>query len=511
MANNLDDFIKAKLDGQQREFELKDAYWMDAVKLIEEDEKKKKRPIFFWLFAAGILLLLSVGLGTYWYTQSTTTDKPTTQKAITQPIAKEENKSTTKTPATAAVTDNNTATNKADNKQNKLKTDTPKKSTLAENKLKTEDHTTAKSTQNTVSKSTDNSTTNSSTIASTTTDYSTNASTYDTYRPTTTEPKITTNNTIIPTTPSNTDMQATNIPATTNSTTTNNSISQSDAEPITDKINFEADRKPNLRTALDPTTSLESIWQDLPKPTASVTADDTPQIEELAELDVPEPVESPSIKRFSVGVRGSTLLYLSPTDVSKNYLGATAGLTFNYRLSRNWSLNADALYHIRKYEFSSVGNAEIVTYGFGRLASQQALTPTAIHSIEVPIYAEVTLGNASNKDLTSPAADRYNKHSIEFGLAPVFQYGVRGALIDAETNTAIEEGWIETSAYRDPRFNALVGYNFYLRKYLVLGLRARYAINGIIDEAYDTPAGMELTQPGNFYLGINVKCYLFRF
>lgn len=478
MGHQFDDFLKNKLE--QREFEFKDAYWADALELIEADEKDNRWGFLYWLLL-GLLLLAGGTFAFYQWDnqaslasidqQQTEWDTPNNRVIAQNTPTNTSPTKTTDTPAT------NRTTNSAVDTQTPINNKKNETQTNIENKV------------------------SATTKAERQPPHTEPEPNFETQLPTSTAPSTRK-------TESETERTST---ASSTLVTDDATHVRSNPEPVTEipsKLANEATHKPsptkNTVHQSQPTKPLDitnNLLENEPKLTQQ-------HIDQLWKGDssIPETEWTPNTNPFSFGARASSLLYLS----LGGQIGYTFGLTGKYQITPTLAIGTDLLYHIRRHDFNSLDYSTIVEYSFGRTEYREWLAPSALHSIEMPIYAEIGFGQKhkrTNADFSAPK--RYNKHSIELGIAPIVLYGAKGVLVDKDTDTILEKGWIQTEAYRSFYANGILGYNYNLQDYFSLGIRARYAFGGIIDQSFDFPTGVTISQPDNLYFDINAKFYLF--
>lgn len=468
MRPQLDDFINKKLE--QREFEFKDAYWADALDLIEADEKGKRRG-FWFLLLAGLVLLTGLGYATYApYMQQLHHPSDENSSFVTDNTVKNIN-------LDRPVSENNATTI-----ENQFTSNENKTSEIASN---------------------DNTSSNQNVEIS-------NKETQDP------KPKVHTsiNNSVLGVTP----------PTDTNGFTTKQEVAEA-ATPITTVTTTSSSLNPNSISDVATTdlTSKNAIQTPITAVEAARSASPTVGLEiqdiqaltsEMADLpaivptwEVPDNFDHLYKKNlFSAGIRAGSLMYLS---LPNGQIGYTFGFAGKYKLNEKWSFNTDILYHVRRHQFNITNEANIIEYSFGRTETTQTLRPSELHSFEVPLYVSVGFGKLNeSKGFDFYQTKRYHKHTLDIGVAPTFLYGTKGAL-EIEGSELLEKGWIKTDAYQKIYASALVGYNYHIREYFAVGIRARYAVGGIIDNQFEFPQGVDITQPDKLYFEFNAKFYLF--
>ena len=495
---NFDDFIKNKVE--TREYEFKDAYWLDAVDLIEKDDRRKKRGFFFLLFGA---FLLIGGFASGIYMANAQTISPIAETTLSTP--KENLNSNTATeidPTTSINTPNNNTntelTTDNNNPTNRLQDKTSTSKEIKEFSPNPEKRLSNKTNQLAADSE-------SSLLVQTITDITTvNRDQNNTERP----EKNTTN---IPLNSNSVDKNS--FAEADNNTNIISEITPSDEISLPKKQTTEAFPKPNRRPWLNPIQHLDNVLLPISKPSLDViVASDMPElsIEKSEDKKIPEDENKKDPSKLSVGVRGSALFFLSPADFAKSGIGAAGGATLEYSINPRLSISLDALYHIRNHSFSPLNASELVEYSFGRLESIRYLTPLSVHSFEFPIYLSIGLDNPIKKGANLNDQNRFSKHRIEVGIAPIAQYGIRGKIeyIPSEGQES-EIGWVETDAFKKLHFNGLVGYQYQMNRSFAIGLRARYALGGIINKDFILPPGVVLEEPEKLYFSITGKITIF--
>jgi len=498
---NFDDFFKKKVE--TREYEFNDAYWLDAVDLIEKDDRRKKRGFFFMLFGA---FLLIGGFASGIYMANAQTTSPIAETTLSTPKENLTASTTTETnPTTSINTPNNNTdlTTDKNNPNNRLQDKTSTIKEVNEFSPNPEKRLSNKTTQTAA-------TTESSIPAQSITDITTvNRDQNDTETP----EKNTKNSS-----PSINSVDEKSLAKANDNTYRINEITPSNKISLPSPQTAEAFPKPNLRPLLKPIQHLDNVLLPISKPSLDViVVSDMPElnIDKLLKGEIPE--DDDKLKKdpskLSVGVRGSGLFFLSPSDFAKSGIGTTGGATISYRLKNpRLSINVDALYHIRNHDFSPLNASELVEYSFGRLESARYLTPSSIHSFEFPIYLSYGLDNPIQKGANLNDKNRFSKHRLEAGIAPVAQYGIRGKIEyvpSASDGTEPEMGWVETDAFKKLHLNGLVGYQYQMSKSFALGIRARYAFGGIINKDFEVPTGVIMEDPEKLYFSITAKVSIF--
>ncbi len=471
MGHQLDDFFKKKLG--EREFEFDEAHWADALDLIEAEDKKDRKGFFFWLFglAAVFTLIAFFAIQKYKLSADTSIAQNTTES--TTNIKKSETQTTSSTSGTKQLDKDNfdTSTNRSNDK--KLQTELPQKG-------------------NSVA------TTKPSTTENLNFDTPTSANTGATISTQNRNEWIMKKEEVAAS--PNPYTEATAISSTSTSDILTTVTKTEPKETLTNMQ--EASHKPNQLKELAPNESLTTLGIQQMTISKDLTDED---LDKTMKGELLKPLKRYS---FSAGLQASTVMMSIPDGK----MGLTAGLTSKHRFHPQWALGVDVLYHLRRHQFNDLNRSFQVAYAFGRIDQSVQLRPSAIHSFEFPIYIEYGFGSKQKEPFDFTTRERYNKHSIELGLAPVFLYGVQGTLvnvIDAGEEQVLEQGWIRTEAYRKLYANALLGYNHYVKDYFSLGIRARYAIGGIVDPSFEFFDESTVSQPDNFYFDINAKFYLF--
>lgn len=464
--HKFDDFLKQKLN--QRQFEFKDPYWLQAEKLIEDNERDDKWRFMILLFAGLLLLISGIGIGTYYaHTNSGTSDYPheISGQNIDHPTI------------STIISDNSTQ-----EQHNTLSANTNENSDISDTQNNTALSTATEQTiaNSTVPNNTISNHNNANQDTKTGLDPNSFSPNYKNTKASSANPKTT----LAGTTTSTTMGNENTVKQSSSSVSVNdNPVTEDISNPINGEESREANHKP--LTELQPNQVLDIALQYIPYPISAL--DNRPQ---GRKIDIPLPEKAD--KKLSVGVRGSALLYLSLPNPAQGGIGFTAGLTAKYQITPKWGIALDGLYHVRKHQFANVAASQQVDYSFGRVEETYLLTPSAIHSFEAPLYVAYNFAK---------------KHEAELGLAPTFLYGVKGDLY--ADNEVSNSAWVATDAYRKMHLNLLLGYNYNITNNLSLGIRARYTLGGIINKDFVYPSGVVPKETDKLYFDLNAKFDIF--
>ena len=484
--NKLDKFFADKLSERQIEFDP--AHWEAAEKLIDQQEQSGKRRFAWWL-----LLLPLLAVGAYFgFFQKAESDNGNTKNDLyntsiytNSKLDNIEQTSTTKI-STQPETKNTTATEQLNTASTNTKTIDSK---LPNTTIQTNNTNTISN--NKTQKTTESTTTINASSGSETsinpTDAVSNPAPYD-------APVIDSNS---------------SDPATKNIKRKGNSLPQannSNSKPaIQDKSNNPTVSEPDEAVVKSEMTTLEV-------PGLLAILDPLPAAERGTPMITPH-----TRKKLSWGVTAGSQFYKGKgqiqydpatqtnTTINNNFkVGFTAGLTGAYRLSRRFSVNADALYLWSKENIDAVGSANddlAVLYSFGQVSQVSETKAESFHSVQMPLSLQYNLG----------------RHGLEGGLA--FRYLLRVKGEENSTSStqrsdgsadllegASNEVWVPKDNFNRFTTSYFAGYRFAVNDQLNFGLRAFYTPSA--QAASDATETSALSiQSNNLSFNIGLKYY----
>ena len=212
---------------------------------------------------------------------------------------------------------------------------------------------------------------------------------------------------------------------------------------------------------------------------------------------------TPLINEDKKPFRSAVSLYLASTMYpytqvgTEKLLGYTAGVNYTRNIQKSWSIDLGVHYRIRDGHFTNSQTSQQDSFSFGRISTEHSLQAQELHSIEVPIALAI------NK----------KRHQVLIGVNYAYLLGARGVLNkvdDFENNATIEQvdkGWFEDSSFKKNRFDVFAAYYFTIKPGLSLGAKAHYVIGGHLNK--DVPATVYL-ESKPLFIDFGVRCDLIK-
>lgn len=423
MENNLDKYFRDQLN--DRKFEPREAYWLEAKAMLETTERRRKRKLFFWWFSSGIGLIALLALA--WWG-----------------IGKE--------PAAKPIAQEKTGQTSLSNEQSPNKEDQNKRYTTATN--------------------TTNGPSPSGVISTAKTEVEPTASTKRT-KPSSAkkyQKEANSNSTRSPFLPiPSTDQPPVHPPMT---------QAGQGVLPIVSEATI----------AFVPTTE-QDLTSETPQGLLSPTPLPMLPAFVVGNFDKndlntkTQPLKIEVVQKhklqYSLLAAGIFRPVIQPDE--KMVLGVRAGMNFHLNISDNWQFSTGLTYQYRTGSFSASQSATQRNYRFGLELDTLLLRPTSLHYLSVPLL----LGYAQGKhqwqlgfavDYLSGVRGEIGSYQKQ-GEPPVKRF------------TPEKSGWVGTSGYRRWVPLAQFNYHYALSQRWTIGLSAYYSIGGILDGNYAAPFG----------------------
>jgi len=427
--NDLDKFIKGKLENQEFEYNPHD--WQNALKLIEKKEEKR-RPLWIWWAAAGLVLMLSAGL--YFNSPNSVAGSTIANADSSEKEVQKEHNS---------QTNNESATINQEEVQ-------IEEALVSQVELKSS--TTNGSNTTTVQKEV--------------------------------IPKITSQETGYynlpdPISGNNPNVQPISSPVSesvadaragedfSSSTSEEKSVAKPPIEgAVTKPMALDKFYDSQSIILLAP---LDRIGKNHYEPTTF--AWETPKLPSRI-----EPFEEMEVKLgFGWGASAYVNPYIGNLDGEKRQItGFSGGLSTMYRLDKTISLNADLLYTYRTGTFDKSNISETKRYSFEALDGISTLNPKALHYVSLPVYAGLHFG----------------RHKVSLGGSLNYLGAVRGDVVDQTVDSqgtivkeTITPGWIQKDGFTSFNIGGMIGYDYAITNRWNISFRSNYLFNPIIDQS----------------------------
>lgn len=207
--------------------------------------------------------------------------------------------------------------------------------------------------------------------------------------------------------------------------------------------------------------------------------------------------DTPKKKKVSFAVAGAQYFQVQPDSGEQNSLAIRASALLKYKWSEenNFYLMTGLSYERRTGTFDVSKTAETRNYRFGLEAESNFLRPSSLHTLSLPVL----LGYEKKR------------HVLETGFSVDYLSGVRGEKGSIEripdSNpprrdfVASESGWI-----KEEGFNRLIGslhfnYRLKVNTQWSFGLSAKYNLRGIVDDEFEFNQNI-LREDDKFMLGL---------
>lgn len=478
--SDLDKLFKKKLE--QRSFEFKDAYWQEAEQLIAAEEGKRRRRVGWWIF--GLLFMLTIAAGAFYYSQVDQAPIPTT--ASNEPLVNTEtselNLRSTNIESTSA------------NDKEKLSNSTTEISNSAPSSSEKEP------TQSEIASLSKN--------AANRTGYAAESRRTDVIGQSISEYKTNTKAS------DNSQLTIDNKSAFISPANNEEVISTSDQSKEASEQSYERSA-PDADTPA-PASKSEKI--------ASLVALDLLETRGLELLDIAEEERtlSKSIKvsqpkRWQIGLDIASLHQFS--NSTGQYSGIALGAVGDFKLDRRWSVQGGLRYSIRQPQnFLNLGNSSTASnrnnssdntfvsttnfYNFGLIQVDEITDVQQFHFIELPVNVQF----------------RAKRHLFAVGAQLNYLSGVRGEQAlqtsspDLNSSTGVDpvgellgssipgsnnKGWLDRSPYNKWSSEAFISYGFILSPKWTVNLGAHFQLfNNGLNDSISGEANMFLDQQG---------------
>jgi hypothetical protein len=434
MENNLDKYFKEKLEGRQ--FEMKDAYWQNAQKLLAEDERRRRRAIWFW-WGGGAMVLFTVLV------------------FILSLNGNKEN-------IVAENTNSNTG-NSIEIKEEKIKEELEKK--LLNDK---------KSSEEKEIKSDDEIQPNEESVARR------NNLIEDGFG------EVISNNT-----------------ASKEEVKGEYGVVEENDEIIVveeSKVESKEELKAEAATTEAENIAYENLAEiDVPKPVESllILVDDFTD----SEVDLSDNIKKEKKERWSFGVSAAQLFQAPVESGEKAGIAFRAGFFTRYKWAEknNLYLLTGLNYQRRTGTFGSSKTAESRNYRFGLELAKNELRPSSLHTLSVPILLGYEKG----------------RHVLEAGFSLDYLTGVWGERGSVERIpdsdpprrdfVPVESGWISEFGFKKMTGTAQFNYRFRVNTQWSFGVTTNYTLGGILEELDGNiieGGKVNLAEDDKFYFGL---------
>lgn len=165
---------------------------------------------------------------------------------------------------------------------------------------------------------------------------------------------------------------------------------------------------------------------------------------------------------------------------AQTVIGYTAGLHYTKSLNRRWNIDAGLHYSVRKGSYANSSTTSQDEYAFKRIRTYHTLQATQMNTIDLPLSV---LFN-------------HKRHQFQFGLSYTQLLGLRGDMsktLDLENPsefTAVGKGWITDDNFKTKRVDLLAGYYFTIKPGLKMGATMHYVLGGFQNK--NTPVELHL-------------------
>lgn len=475
MENNLDKYFRDNL--HDRQFEMKEAFWLGAEKMLEQQEARRKRRGLFWWLGGGSALLAVAVAGWIVFAKSAHTglgsDRTSVQKTRGRtgevtPVAGQPNDSPSDensgaVPSGSSETDNGTTTREQKNDLENIGSAGSPQAAVSQHGLKNQ------------SQSIDNQLI-----------FSKPGKRGEAER----QSKGTA--------PADTSAQKLPLAHTTQSTTLPD-------PPVSVKDPGATDQDQSAKKTPTDQAQADEDFERLAAPgrlaQTSISLTIHPEAQATPTTSTSK-TEVSKQRAFHFGWLAAQHLQPSPDSGEMTRIGFRTGLVARLDLSGNWYLASGLQYQRRSGTFEASKTAINRNYRFGVELDTVVLRPDGLHYLSVPIL----LGWERNR------------HQLEAGLLVDFLTGVHGAsgkyVKTGQPATRqfqkSESGWIAQTGYRNWVPTAQANYWYRLNQQFSVGMAANFTINSLLEAGSEPSAGgFPLKETNRFFLSGQVV-YLIR-
>lgn len=215
-----------------------------------------------------------------------------------------------------------------------------------------------------------------------------------------------------------------------------------------------------------------TVVEQLPTLTGSAL-EASDQKENVDDLNLIKPLNKTGFKRVQVGLQISSLLYPAKAD-EKTMIGYAFGLSTQYRISRQFSINADLLYQKRTGTFTDTDMNSQTVYRFGYERMESVFKASSLHYLEVPVYLQL----------------KHKAHVFDLGYAFNHLLGAKGTITERSSSSLNPEPidgtsssvWFTSNTFMPNFSTAFLGYRFQIGRQWQLGIRAHYNLSPLMTE-----------------------------
>jgi len=157
---------------------------------------------------------------------------------------------------------------------------------------------------------------------------------------------------------------------------------------------------------------------------------------------------------------------------AQSLIGYAIGVHYTKNLKQAWSLDVGLHYSLREGTYFNTQTTYQDSFAFKRIRIQHNLQPSQMHSIDLPLAALYT----------------HKRHQFQGGLNYSRLLGLRGDLSrmndseNATTPTVVKKGWMHDENFKNNRFDLLAAYYFTIKPGLKIGATMHYVLGGFYDK-----------------------------
>ena len=230
--------------------------------------------------------------------------------------------------------------------------------------------------------------------------------------------------------------------------------------------------------------------------------------EEKEGLETSEP-EPFAKRKTSIGISAAQFFQTTPKSDEQSAIVFRGGIFMKYKWSdkNNIYLLSGLNYQRRTGTFERSKLAETKKYSFGLQRDTNMLRPSSVHTVSLPVLLGMEKG----------------RHIIEAGISVDYLTGVRGERggfgripgsdPPAHGFVPVESGWISEDGFKKWTATGQLNYRFRVSTQWSFGLSANYIFGGVLENinpGLPGGNGVELKEDDNFHLGFQAVYILKR-
>lgn len=175
------------------------------------------------------------------------------------------------------------------------------------------------------------------------------------------------------------------------------------------------------------------------------------------------------------------MLFPSGSSSSFNYVGFSLGLARQVPIGNQFFYEVGLRGAVRLGDFSPSVRSTQLSFDFGTRQNEYQLKPSAVYSLQTPVFVGVDL----------------NKHQLSGGVVPAFLLGVRGTSEyrgglhpweinnnPGNTSNTLDRGWLDKSGFNIFALSYAVRYQYKISEGFQLGVSAQYRSGDWVGEDY---------------------------